>query len=913
MKYLGTPIFRPVGTLIAMMILAFAAPVMAGNPIKGESQELQTRQFDNPTIKAAASETKRFDLTREQQDYLRDKGEIRMCTAPSTPPFAQIKNGVHEGIAADVIAKLEEIIGTKMILVPTRTWNETIEFARERRCDMVSYAGETPQRKQFLNFTRPYLSFPIVIVARNNQPVILTLEPFLKETFGGTKGSAYIEHFKERYPKAHVIEFDSNLDGLEGVRNGTLFAYVSALPIVAYQIQLHGFTDLKVAGQLEEKFDMSIATRNDEPLLGSVFQTAIDALTQEQRQSIINRWFAVRFEQGYDYSLMWKLGAVVVVLLTGVLIWNRHLSNLHAKISRQNAELAVAAAVFNSQEGMFVTDLDGMILRVNKAFTEISGYSPEDAIGQTPQLLKSGHQNADLYQDMWKAVKRTGVWQGEVWNRRKNGDEYLAWLSISAIKNDDGVIINYVGSQFDISERKKAENRINELAFFDQLTGLPNRTLLMDRLRQSMAASSRSSSYGALFFIDLDNFKTLNDTLGHNVGDLLLKLVAQRLTALVRAGDTVARFGGDEFVLVLPDLNVVEAEAASHVETVGAKILAVLNQPYQLGEVAYRCTPSIGVTLFKGQTAFDELLKQADLAMYKSKAAGRNTLRFFDPDMKSAVMERASLEMDIREAIQEKQFLLYYQPQIVSPDQVVGAEALLRWRHPKRGMVSPTDFIPLAEETGLILPLGEWVLETACAQLAEWANWPEMAHLSIAVNVSAHQFHQTDFVEQVRRVLQRTGGNPNRLKLELTESLLVINVDDIIEKMLALKAFGTSFSLDDFGTGYSSLTYLKRLPLEQLKIDQSFVRAVLGDHADAAIVKTIVALAESLKIDVIAEGVETVEQRDFLAKLGCLSYQGYFFSYPLPIKDFEEYVRRGGLGQTNVPANHSIKETLNKS
>jgi len=555
-------------------------------------------------------------------------------------------------------------------------------------------------------------------------------------------------------------------------------------------------------------------------------------------------------------------------------------------------ELRIAATAFESREGMVITDADSVILRVNRAFTEITGYTAAEVVGKTPRVLKSNRHDADFYRNMWETIKRTGGWQGEVWDRRKDGEEYQKWLTISAVKDEDGVVTHYIGAQYDITERKQAEEKINELAFFDQLTGLPNRTLLMDRLKQNMTASSRSGSYGALLLLDLDKFKTLNDTLGHDMGDLLLQQVAQRLSTCVRAGDTVARLGGDEFVIMLGSLSVNEGDAAAQTEAVGEKIIATLNQTYQLKDVAYHSTPSIGATLFRGQqTAIDDLLKQADLAMYKSKEAGRNALSFFDPDMESVVMKRAALENDLREAVREMQFLLHYQPQLAG-GQLTGAEALVRWQHPRRGMVSPAEFIPLAEETGLILPLGQWVLETACTQLAAWAARPEMAHLTLAVNVSAHQFHQSDFVAQVLAVLKDTGANPQRLKLELTESLLVANVEQIIEKMFALKAKGVGFSLDDFGTGYSSLSYLKRLPLDQLKIDQSFVRDVLSDPNDAAIARTIIALAQSLGLGVIAEGVETEAQRDFLAKSGCHAYQGYFFSRPLSLEGFEEFAQR---------------------
>ncbi|MFA7282184.1 MAG: PAS domain S-box protein [Sterolibacterium sp.] len=494
------------------------------------------------------------------------------------------------------------------------------------------------------------------------------------------------------------------------------------------------------------------------------------------------------------------------------------------------ADLRVAAAAFDSQEAIMVTDASAVILKVNRAFTESTGYTAEEIVGQTPRLLKSDRHSEDFYREMWDSISRTGSWKGEIWDRRKNGEHYPKWLTISAVTGEDGAVTHYIGTHFDITERKKAEQRINDLAFFDQLTGLPNRTLLLDRLKQTMAASSRSGNYGALLFIDLDNFKTLNDTLGHDMGDQLLQQVAMRLKLCVREGDTVARFGGDEFVVVLSSLSSSMKDAASSTEVVAEKILAKLNQPYQLGSVPHKSSASIGATSFLGHTApIDELMKQADLAMYKSKAAGRNLVRFFDPTLEIAVKERVALEEDLRRALDEKQFLLHYQAQIVNESRVTGAEVLVRWQHPGRGMVSPADFIPLAEDTGLILPLGQWVLETACNQLAAWSCQPEMAHLTVAVNVSAHQFRQLDFVDQVLALIERTGVKPQQLKLELTESMLVHNVEEIIEKMILLKTKGVGFSLDDFGTGYSSLSYLKRLPLDQLKIDKSFVRDVLID------------------------------------------------------------------------------------
>jgi diguanylate cyclase (GGDEF)-like protein/PAS domain S-box-containing protein len=440
----------------------------------------------------------------------------------------------------------------------------------------------------------------------------------------------------------------------------------------------------------------------------------------------------------------------------------------------------------------------------------------------------------------------------------------------------------------DFTARKAAEDEINSLAFYDPLTRLPNRRLLMDRLKQALVASARSAKCGALLFIDLDHFKTLNDTLGHDKGDLLLQQVASRLVTCVREGDTVARLGGDEFVVILEDLGENPEEVAAHCRIVGEKIFAALNLSYPLAGHDVRSTPSIGVALFDGpRNSIDELLKQADLAMYQAKTAGRNTLRFFDTAMQAAVSERSALESDLREALRHQQFALYYQPQVEDQSTITGAEVLLRWLHPQRGMVSPSEFIPLAEETGLIVPLGYWVVKTACEQLAQWALRPETAKLCIAVNVSARQMQQDDFAAQVLALLRDTGAPPHRLKLELTESVLVVDVENTICKMDALKAHGVGFALDDFGTGYSSLTYLKRLPLDQLKIDQGFIKDILVDQNDAAIARMVIALAESLGLRVIAEGVEQEAQRAFLAHCGCHAYQGYLMAPPLPIAEFE--------------------------
>ncbi len=558
---------------------------------------------------------------------------------------------------------------------------------------------------------------------------------------------------------------------------------------------------------------------------------------------------------------------------------------------RTEAELRIAAIAFESQEGMLITDVHGLIQRVNRAFTKITGYTAAEVLGKTPAMLRSGRYDDAFYQTMWQTISATGGWQGEVWDRHKDGHVYPCWLSISVVRNEEGEITHYVGTQHDISDRKQSEERINQLAYFDQLTGLPNRALLLDRLKQSLATSVRNQQHGALLFIDLDKFKVLNDTQGHDQGDLLLKQVAQRLTHCVRAGDTVARLGGDEFVIMLTNLSNQLRKAATQTEIVGQKILAELRLPYVLGETDFYSTASVGATLYGNRPlTVDNLLKQADLAMYKAKSAGRNALCFFDPTMEIEALARAAMESDLRRAINEHQFQLHYQAQM-SSGMLSGSEVLVRWQHPSRGLVPPVEFIPLAEETGLILPLGEWILETACQQLAEWAGQPGFSHLTLAVNISAPQFHNPEFTNQVRDILARTGAPPGLLKLELTESLLVDDLENVSAKMKTLRDIGIQFSLDDFGTGYSSLHYLKHLPLNQLKIDRSFVRDILEDPNDAAIARTIVSLAQNLGLTVIAEGVENQQQIEFLTRLDCHNYQGYFFSKPLPTAQFEDYVR----------------------
>lgn len=546
-------------------------------------------------------------------------------------------------------------------------------------------------------------------------------------------------------------------------------------------------------------------------------------------------------------------------------------------------DLRIAAAAFETQEGMIITDPASVILRVNQAFTRITGYRSDEVVGRTPRILSSGRQDAAFYISMWQQITKTGSWQGELWNRRKDGEFYPEWLTITAVVGEGGAVTNYVGTLVDVTHHKQAEDQIAHLAYYDSLTELPNRRLLLDRLSVMRALSDRTYHHGALLFIDLDNFKMLNDTRGHDKGDLLLQQVAQRLMAAVRASDIVARFGGDEFVVILSNLSRMVPSAATEAQNAALKISDVLSKPYALAGIDYSLTASIGLSLFKGTSpSAEDLLKQADLAMYQAKTAGRNGIRFFNPEMQSSLEARATLEAELRAGLKTDQFVLYYQPQVDSTGAMRGVEALLRWQHPGRGLVGPASFISLCEESGLIQPLGDWVLTTACGQLAAWATTRTTADLKMAVNVSVRQFRHPSFVDKVLSVVEKTGADAGKLVLEITESLLVDDVADAIGKMSRLKSHGVKFSLDDFGTGYSSLSYLKQLPLDELKIAQSFVRDLLSDPDDAAIAQMVLSLGKTLGLTVVAEGVESSAQRDFLSRHGCTLFQGFLFGHPCP-------------------------------
>jgi diguanylate cyclase (GGDEF)-like protein/PAS domain S-box-containing protein len=688
---------------------------------------------------------------------------------------------------------------------------------------------------------------------------------------------------------------------------GAQFAFVGRVPLdQPPQPLVSRAIAATLNGKLLENFDYSIDGPSCETLLRDHELEVVDNFGQGNPRSPLLALIDVKAFTGR--LLLNSAGELVGILFVAFTKPIRQsdfmLSTMRifaaraaAELERRDADARIreqASLLDKAQDAIIVRGIDHRIHFWNKSAERLYGWRAEEVVGRSMEKMLFPQSAA--FNEATRQVMEFGEWSGEIAQQRKHGSTLMVEGRWTLVRDEQGAATSILCINTDITQRKAAEQKIQRLAFYDSLTQLPNRLLLLERLQQAISVANSGQRVGALLFIDLDNFKNLNDTLGHDKGDLLLKQVAQRLTASLRENDTVARLGGDEFVLLLEDLGPDPVQAAAQAEAIGHKIIGSFNLPFYLDSYEYFSTPSIGVTLFNDTVcSVDELLKRADIAMYQAKACGRNAMRFFDPGMQAVVSARAELEADMRHGLLENEFILHYQPQVLSDGSINGAEVLLRWQHPRRGLVSPMEFIPLAEDTGLITALGEYVLEAACRQLAAWSAMPDLRQLGLSVNVSAYQFRHPDFVDAALDIIDRSGADPHKLKLELTESLLVADVEEIIAEMSILKARGVGFSLDDFGTGYSSLSYLKRLPLDELKIDQSFIRDVLTDPNDAVIARTIVALGQSLGLAVIAEGVETEAQREFLANNNCHAYQGYLFSKPLPLGEFEAFIRAAAL------------------
>ncbi len=815
---------------------------------------------------------------------------VRVGVYANAPKIFLGKDGQPSGILGDLLVAMAEQEGWVLESVVCE-WQACLDALQAGRIDLMPDVAFTSQRAQVYDFhDTPVLQSWSQLYKRKGDPInsMLDLKGKRIAVVAGSVQTAFLASMLESFAvSAELVPVASFERGFEMASAGEVNAvavnrFFGDLQAPRYQLE-----STAVVFQPAQLFYATTKGQHPELL------KAIDRnLTLWQTQSdspyakALQQWLQAPVPFVVPAYWWWALSALLALLVLALLAttWLRRqvqlkTAHLHASEDRLNTILNGVDAF------IYIKDKALRYQYANSKVCQRFNSTPEQVIGQTDSVFFDAATCNKLRIHDLRVIEHGERVEDEEINRSADGSIEHSYLSVKLpLRRPDGSIYALCGISTDITKRKQTEEAIHQLAFYDPLTGLPNRRLVQERVQQLLVSLKRTAQGAAVLFIDVDNFKDINDTLGHATGDDLLCQMARRMTECIRAQDTLARQGGDEFVVILIDLGNDPMEAARHTQHVAQKILTRLNEPFDLGSQHCQSSVSIGVALIDNpELTRDELFKQADLAMYQAKADGRNTVRFFNPTMQSQVMARTTLEADLRWALKSQEFVLYYQPQVDSSGRIQGYEALVRWQHPIRGLVPPLDFISAAESCGVILPLGRWILLTACQQLLVWAADLETKHWTVAVNVSAQQFRQADFVAQVRSVLSDTGADATRLELELTESLLVDDVDGVVSKMVALKQLGVRLSLDDFGTGYSSLNMLKRLPLDQLKIDQSFVRDMLTDRQDASIIRAIITMGSSLSLDVIAEGVELPAQRDALLALGCHQFQGYLFGRPAPL------------------------------
>ena len=816
--------------------------------------------------------------------------DIRVGVYQNEPKIFMGADGQPSGILGDLLIEIAQHEGWALRPVACE-WQACLDALQKGELDLMPDVAYNEQRDSIFDFHKvPALLSWSQIYKRSGVTINSALD--LKDkriaVLGGSVQQAYIASLLSGFAIQAVLVPVKSLDeGFALVAKGEVHAAAANRFFGDVQAPRYKLESTPVIFQPSQLFYATAQGRNADLL------QAIDRHLGEWGSNpdshyfaVLKRWTSGPTQFAIPASVWWALGALALLLTTsvGVGFWLRR--EVASRTRSLKASEDRLATILNGVDAyIYIKDPELRYQYANRKVCELFATPLEQIIGKTDLAFFDEATANRLRINDLRVVQNGERVEEEELNRSADGVAEQTYLSVKLpLKREDGSIYALCGISTDISRQKQSEEAIHHLAFYDPLTKLPNRRLLLERMHGALQSLARNQQSGALLFLDVDNFKDLNDTMGHLLGDELLRQMAQRLGTCIRAQDTLARQGGDEFVVMLLGLSANMDEAVQQARKVAQKILHSLGEPYLLDTLPYSSSVSVGVAMFAPHnTSLDDLLKQADLAMYQAKAEGRNTVRFFDPKMQTMVSERTAMEADMRKGIAAKEFVLHYQPQVDEYGDVTGVEALVRWNHPQRGMVSPLEFIGVAESSGLILPLGKWILETACLQLVRWAGHEETALRIIAVNVSARQFRQPDFVHMVQKVLQTTGATAHHLELELTESQLVDDVPSVIAKMTALKALGVRLSLDDFGTGYSSLSMLKRLPLNQLKIDQSFVADLLTDSQDANIVRAIVAMGESLDLQVIAEGVETQEQRDALLNLGCRHFQGYLFGRPAPL------------------------------
>ncbi|WP_258398168.1 EAL domain-containing protein [Herbaspirillum rubrisubalbicans] len=802
--------------------------------------------------------------------------------------------GVATGLHIDLLRVIAQREHWQLRFVPCE-WQACLQQVESGQIDILPDVAWTEQREKVLQFPTAPALYSWSILYRSSSVSINSVFDLKGKKIGLLDNSVQANYFRSLVEdsgiKVELVLLNNIESGFKMAAVGKLDGIVASQQAGDMLAERYRLSDTSIVFQPVKLFFVSGKGQPHDTL------AAIDrALLQWQADpdsiyfQILRKWG--RGNTAVPTYVWWLLGGALALLLLASLMaiyLRREVARRTARLRQSEASLRIAAAAFHSSEAIWVMGADRKVLEANDAFTELTGYRQDELDEHGMPPCRRDELQDDFRAELWTRVQHEGKWQGELLVQHKNGQTFWAMLTLTAVADPHGKVSHYVGTQVDISSQKRLQEETRQLAFYDPLTGLPNRRLLLEKIEAASASeSTRNEVAGALFFVDIDNFKDLNDALGHSLGDQLLSQIAARLLNLTGSDGLVARLGGDEFVVLLPSTQAGSEREQDVASQFAQRIIEVMQERFDLSGVSHFATCSVGVALMRAHGAsVEDLLRQGDLAMYAAKQKGRNTFCLFDQEMEYALHFRTGLESDLRRAIDSGEFELHYQPQRDQDGTLIGVEALARWNSRFRGSVSPAIFIPVAEASGLILPLGQWVFQQACRQSVRWNRQGHKTPVVIAVNVSAVQLHQPDFVQHILATLQATGADPSHLKLELTESAMVEDVQATIEKMLELKRHGLALSLDDFGTGYSSLSLLKRLPIDQIKIDQSFVRELLVAPSDVAIAKTIIALANALGLEVLAEGVETREQQQFLALLGCTRYQGYLFGRPLPAEQFD--------------------------
>ena len=817
------------------------------------------------------------------------KRDVRVGVYQNEPKIFMGDDGQASGILVELLAEIAR--QESWTLKPQACeWQACLDALQAGELDLMPDVAYNEQRAALFDFHKtPSLLSWSQIYKRKGVPIhsALELQGRRIAVLDGSVQQSYLQNLVESFGiQAELVPVQTLREGFELTRDGKVDGAAANRFYGDRQAALFRLEPTPILFQPAQLFYATGKGRNaDLHLTIDRYLQAWVPNPDSYYNAVLRRWMEAPPQFSIPPYIVWVVGGLglLSVIAMGInVLLRREVGRQTRKLKSSEDRLSI---ILNSVDAfIYIKDTQLRYQYANRKVCELFGMPMEQVIGRSDDSFFDATTVAKLKINDLRVVQHGERVEEEERNRSSDGASEQIYHSVKLpLRQSNGNIYALCGISTDITKHKLAEEAIHQLAFYDPLTHLPNRRLLMDRIQHALQMQVRDKQFGALLFIDVDNFKDLNDTRGHLLGDELLRQIAQRLRTHTRQEDTLSRQGGDEFVVMLQGLDPSAIDAAQQVRQTAQKLLDCLAEPYLLEGQPYDTSVSIGVAMFSTEgISRDELLKQADLAMYQAKSAGRNTVRFFDPQMQALVRERTAMEADLRKALVTKEFLLYYQPQVDQGGTMIGVEALVRWQHPAHGLVSPAQFIPVAESSGLILPLGTWILQTACQQLVAWAQNPDTASRTIAVNVSARQFRQANFVEGVLAVLKDTGANPACLELELTESQLVDDVEGVIAKMVALKALGVRLSLDDFGTGYSSLSMLKRLPLDQLKIDQSFVHDI-DNRQDASIVQAIVAMGASLHLDVIAEGVETQDQRDALVRLGCHHFQGYLYGRPAPV------------------------------